>query len=89
MREPQYTTRFRKDLKRQKKRGKTRHKIEYVMMVICETGDAPDDCQPHNLSGNWKGYRECHIEPDWLLIYMVAEEFAIFHRTGTHSDLFR
>ena len=89
MREPFYSTRFRKDLKRQKKRGKSPHKIEYIMTVICETGDAPEDCRPHDLVGNWSGYRECHIESDWLLVYIVEENIVTFHRTGTHADLFK
>jgi len=42
----------------------------------------------HNLIGNFIGRRECHIEPDWLLIYKIDEDFIIFERTGTHSDLF-
>ncbi len=69
MRQPKYTTKFKKDIKRQ-------------------NGDAPQICRPHNLSGNWNGYRECHIEPDWLLIYTVEEEAVTFYRTGTHSNLF-
>jgi len=88
MRQPQFTNRFKKDLKRQKKRGKTPHKLEHAIHVICENGDAPQDCRPHKLSGNLDGYWECHIEPDWLLIYSVEEETATFYRTGTHSDLF-
>jgi mRNA interferase YafQ len=88
MRQPQFTNRFKKDLKRQKKLGKTPHKLEHIIHAICVSGDAPQDCRPHILSGNWSGYWECHIEPDWLLIYSVEEETATFYRTGTHSDLF-
>jgi mRNA interferase YafQ len=88
MRKPFYSTRFRRDLKRQKKRGKSRHKLEYIIQEICRSGDAPEECRPHNLSGNWAGYRECHIEPDWLLIYTVTDEDVTFYRSGTHSDLF-
>lgn len=88
MRQPKYTTKFKKDIKRQKKRGKTSDLITHIMTEICNNGDAPQVCRPHNLSGNWNGYRECHIEPDWLLIYTVEEEAVTFYRTGTHSDLF-
>jgi mRNA interferase YafQ len=88
MRKPQFTNRFKKDLKKQKKRGKHPHKLEFIINTICETGDAPSDCRPHNLSGDWSGYRECHIQPDWLLIYTVDDETVTFYRTGTHSDLF-
>ena len=88
MRQLKYTTKFKKDLKLQKKRGKTPDIITHIMEEICKNGDAPKEYNPHNLSGNWKGYRECHIEPDWLQIYKVEEDSVIFQRTGTHSDLF-
>ncbi|MCU7833994.1 MAG: type II toxin-antitoxin system YafQ family toxin [gamma proteobacterium symbiont of Taylorina sp.] len=82
-----FTTSFKKDLKCQKKREKSRDKIETVIKFICTDGDVPAEYIPHNLSGNWKRYRECHIEPDWLLIYSVeSDELAIFYRTGTHSS---
>lgn len=89
MRELQLTNTFKKDMKRQKKRGKSKEKLQSVMRTICRDGDAPRDCRPHNLVGNFANYRECHIEPDWLLVYVVEEEQVIFYRTGTHSDLFR
>jgi len=89
LRQAKFTTSFKRDLKRQKKRGKSRVKIQTAIELICLDGDAPAEYFPHNLSGNWKGYRECHIEPDWLLIYAVEnDELATFYRTGTHSDLF-
>ncbi|MEA3290792.1 MAG: type II toxin-antitoxin system YafQ family toxin [Pseudomonadota bacterium] len=88
MRQPVFTNRFKKDLKRQKRRGKQPHKLEYIVSAICAAGDAPENCRPHSLAGNWSGYRECHIEPDWLLVYAVEEETVMFYRTGTHSDLF-
>ncbi len=88
MRKQQYTTRFKKDLKRQKKRGKNLEALKLIISEICNTGDAPQTCFPHNLTGNWIGHRECHIESDWLLIYSVTEKTVILYRTGTHSDLF-
>ena len=88
MRQPEFTNRFKKDIKRQKKRGKKFGKLEQIIAEICETGTAPTQCRPHNLIGNWSGYTECHIEPDWLLIYTVQVETVTFYRTGTHSDLF-
>ncbi len=75
-------------MKRQKKLGKSKEKLQVIMEAICCDGDAPEECSPHNLSGNWANYRECHIEPDWLLIYTIEEKYIIFYRTGTHSDLF-
>ena len=89
MRRPFLTTAFKKDLKRQKKRGKAREKLENAMDAICLDGDAPQELSPHNLIGNYAKYRECHLEPDWLLIYAVEKQVVIFHRTGSHSDLFR
>ena len=89
MRKAKFTNSCKKDLKRQKKRGKSRIKIETAIELICTNGDVPSEYLPHNLSGNWKGYRECHIEPDWLLIYAVeSDELAVFFRTGSHSDIF-
>lgn len=88
MRQVKLTSTFKRDLKRQKKRGKSREKIEKAIKLICDDGDVPAEYFPHNLTGNWKGYRECHIEPDWLLIYIVDDKLATFYRTGTHSDLF-
>jgi len=88
MRKIKIMSRCKKDLKRQKKRGKKREKFEYILGVICQTGDAPEACHPHKLIGNWTGYRECHIEPDWLLIYTVEDDLVTLHRTGSHSDLF-
>ncbi len=89
MRRLTFTTRFKKDLKRQKRRGKKFDFLEHILDEISRSGDAPENCRPHNLSGNWDGHRECHIEPDWLLIYLVQEDEVIFYRTGTHSDLFK
>ncbi len=88
MRTPTLTTCFKKDIKGQKKRGKSREKLKILMEQICRDGDPAAEHSPHNFLGNWAQYRECHIEPDWLLIYVVEEEVVRFYRTGTHSDLF-
>ncbi len=58
------------------------------MEQICRDGDPPAEHSPHNLVGNWAQYRECHIEPDWLLIYAVEEDVVRFYRSGAHLDLF-
>lgn len=60
---------------------------EIVSMLITET-PLPPRCREHQLSGRWKGYMDAHIEPDWLLIYIVNEHSVRFERTGSHSDLF-
>ena len=89
MRRPCFTNRFKKDVKRQGRRGKTLARFSELIDFICESGAAPEKYKPHNLTADWRGYRECHIEPDWLLIFTVEKETVTFYRTGTHSDLFR
>ena len=84
------TTRFKKDLKRCNKRGKDIDKIEQIVSDIQQLNPLPFNSKDHPLIGNWVGFRECHIEPDWLLIYSIDEDNSLLHlvRTGTHSDLF-
>jgi mRNA interferase YafQ len=79
---------FRNDLKRQKRRGKDLEDIITVVELLAETGTLPSAYRPHKLSGEWKGVWECHIEPDWLLIYDITDAEVLLIRTGTHSDLF-
>ena len=82
------TTEFKKDFKRQKKRGKPLEKIQAVMKSLVEGKALEPRYRDHVLVGNYNGRRECHIEPDWLLIYKKTKTSIIFERTGTHSDLF-
>lgn len=82
------STRFRKDLRKCHKRGKNIGKIETVILTLVTGNELKARYRPHLLSGNWAGYSECHIEPDWLLIYRIAETELHLVRTGTHSDLF-
>lgn len=83
-----YSTRFKRDFKVCVKR---QYRIELLEQVI-DTLRVPDALPPknldHNLSGNYAGYRECHIGPDWLLIYRYADNELQLLRTGTHADLF-
>lgn len=83
-----YSTRFKKDFKACVKR---RHDLALLQQVI-DTLRIPAALPPknvdHNLSGNYAGYRECHISPDWLLIYRQDENELLLYRTGTHADLF-
>jgi mRNA interferase YafQ len=79
---------FRNDLKRQKRRGKDIEELLAVVELLAETGTLPAEYRPHALSGEWKTVWECHIEPDWLLIYEVTSKEVLLFRTGTHSDLF-
>ena len=86
----QISTKFRKDYKRIKKRG---YKLSLLQDVL-DTLYAKEPLEPkyrdHALSGSYKGFRECHIQPDWLLIYAIDDDKLILvaSRTGTHADLF-
>ncbi|MDJ0574823.1 MAG: type II toxin-antitoxin system YafQ family toxin [Xenococcaceae cyanobacterium MO_234.B1] len=88
---PQESTPFRRDLKRIKKRGKDLEKLKSVVQLLVEEQPLPERYRDHNLVGDWSGYRDCHIEPDWLLIYKIERDQGILTlvRTGTHSDLFK
>ena len=87
--EPVYTTRFEKDLKKSLKRGKDPEKIKGIIELILAGKTLPVRCNDHWLVGNYVNRRECHIEPDWLLIYFPGKKEIVFERTGTHSDLFK
>lgn len=79
---------FKKDVKRAKKRGKDLSKLQDLIRLLLSNEILPQSYADHALSGNWKGWRDCHIEPDWLLIYKVTEDELMLGRTGSHSDLF-
>lgn len=89
MLQPSYTKQFEKDWKRFPKRGKSKEKLKKVLGLLINEEQLPQTCKDHRLIGNFKGRRECHIEPDWLLIYKITEAIIIFERTGSHADLFR
>ena len=89
MRTPVYTKRFEKDLKLMIKRGNDVDNIKAVIRKLIEEIPLERKHRDHLLIGNFKDRRECHIEPDWLLIYRLEENSIIFERTGTHADLFR
>lgn len=84
------THQFMKDLKKAKKRGLDITKLNEVVRLIAMQEPLPAKNKDHNLSGEYLGCRECHIQPDWLLIYKVKEAVSILNlvRTGSHSDLF-
>ncbi len=81
---------FRKDLKLAKKRGLKLERLTAVINTLAAQKPLDDKYRDHNLTGNYRGFRECHIEPDWLLVYRIDnDELALFlFRTGTHADLF-
>ena len=89
MRTPIYTNRFVKDLRLMTKRGRDPENIKAVMRDLIEERPLDRKFRDHVLIGNFKDRRECHIEPDWLLIYRIEESAIIFERTGSHADLFR
>ncbi len=84
------STKFKRDVKRAQKQQKKMDKLRAVLTLLIEGQELPVKNKDHFLSGNWSGYRECHIEPDWLLIYKVDEQekFLELVRLGSHSDLF-
>lgn len=84
------TSKFQKDLKRVQKRGYDINLLKEIIVKLSNGEPLPSKNRDHNLSGNYSNCRECHITPDWLLIYEVYEEelYLYLTRTGTHSDLF-
>jgi mRNA interferase YafQ len=79
---------FRRDVKLAEKRGKNMAKLREVILLLIEGAPLPARYRDHSLGGDWKHYRDCHIEPDWLLIYKIVGDDLHLVRTGTHSDLF-
>ena len=88
----EFSGQFKKDYKLAVKRGFDPKKLQEVIEILCKEEALPESYRDHQLvnSRNYKGMRECHIQPDWLLIYQIANEALILRliRTGTHSDLF-
>jgi mRNA interferase YafQ len=82
------TTQFKKDVKRAEKRGKDLSELKVVLDLLIEGKPLPPEYKDHPLRGNFAGSRDCHIQPDWILIYTLIETPVCFERTGTHSDLF-
>lgn len=84
------TTQFKKDYKLAKRRGLNLNLLKDIVAKLANGETLAPKHKDHSLSGNWTGHRECHIQPDWLLIYRYEEEVLVLtlSRTGTHSDLF-
>ena len=84
------TSQFKKDLKLAKKRGYAIELINNIISLLASGEKLPAKNKDHALTGNYSGYRECHIEPDWLLVYEINDEelILILTRTGTHADIF-
>lgn len=95
MREIRQSNRFKREYKLMKRRGKDMEKIKSVILMLANDEDLPPALCDHPLSGNFAGFRDCHVEPDWVLIYKKTNDLAIelhelrLEATGTHSDLFK
>lgn len=90
MYEIEMSTRFKKDYKIVKKRGYDLSLLKTVINILASGEQLPEKYCDHSLAGDYIGYRECHITPDWLLVYRIEKNLLILGltRTGTHSDLF-
>lgn len=84
-----WTSRFKKDYKLAMKRGLPIEKLDDVIRMLARGETLPASYRDHALTGNWKGHRECHIAPDWLLLYLAYEDALVLTlvRTGSHTDL--
>lgn len=95
MRTIKQSNRFKRELKLMVRRGKDSEKIKAVILLLANDEELPPALCDHPLSGNFAGFRDCHIEPDWVLIYRKTDGQALelhelrLEATGTHSDLFK
>lgn len=85
---PVYLNKFDQEIEKSKKRGKNIEKLKRILKLLIEEVPLPEKNRNHKLKGNYTGYWECHIEPDWLLVYKKTETHVYFARLGSHSDLF-
>lgn len=85
-----FTSQFKKDYKLAKRRGKNLELLNTTIEQLSNGEVLPEKYYDHSLSGNWAGHRECHIQPDWLLVYYYEDDILVLTlaRTGSHSDLF-
>ena len=85
---PIRSSQFKRDVKRAEKRGKDMGKLRTLLTLLIQGKPLPREYLDHPLKGDWKGFRDTHIEPDWLLIYRVVSNELHLARTGTHADIF-
>lgn len=85
------TNQFKRDLKLAKKQNKDLNKLFAVINILADGGTLDANYHDHDLSGRYKGVRECHIEPDWLLVYEIINDVLVLmlYRVGSHSELFK
>jgi len=84
-----YTTQFKKDFKKIKKRQKNLSKLTVIIEKLLNKEKLEPKYKNHSLSGKFKNHRDCHIEPDWALIYRITKDQLILERTGSHSEIFK
>ena len=82
------TTRFRRDIKRLQKQGKDLSAIQSIIKTLVKKKPLGPKLKDHKLVGDWKGHRDCHITPDWLLVYKLEGNELHLVRTGSHAELF-
>ena len=82
------SSRFRRDIKRIKRQGKDTAQLEFIIKTLVVPEPLAEKYRDYALVGNWKGFRECHIQPDWLLIYRIEGDELQLARTGSHAELF-
>lgn len=83
------TSRFKKDVKKLKRQGRDLEKLKNVIRALVHDEKLPPRCRDHALAGPWEGSRDCHVEPDWLLIYRIEGDQLFLERTGSHSEIFK
>jgi mRNA interferase YafQ len=84
----EYSNTFKKNVKLMQKRGKDMNKLKTVTELLVNGKALPQKYRDHSLVGRYINHKECHIEPDWLLIYRIENDTIFFEEMGTHSDLF-
>jgi len=89
MKEVVQTRQFSRDVQRMRKRGKDLHQLRKLVRLLAADTPLPPSHRDHPLIGPWRASRDCHIEPDWILIYTADKDALRLERTGTHSDLFK
>ena len=85
---PSYSTRFHRDIKRLQKRRKDFEKLKKLIQLLLADEALPPQYKDHPLRADWSGYRDAHVEPDWIVIYSANSTQVHFERTGTHEELF-
>lgn len=85
---PRRSAQFKRDVRKAEKRGKDLSKLRTMLTFLTARKPLPESCKDHPLRGPWSGYRDAHIEPDWLLLYRIVGDELQLARTGSHADLF-